>query len=226
MRFLFMLQIFQMPLKILFEDAHILAVSKPSGQVVIPGRGILSGEPLIKEVEKHTRTKMYVVHRLDRDAGGLMLFAKDPASHRALSLQFERRETHKKYWVAVEGRLAKDGCINQPLREFGSGRIGVHPDGKPSVTDYRIRDALSSQATLLEVSPQTGRRHQIRVHLYSIGHPVLGDRLYGKNRPVGGTPRLMLHAWKLGFTHPDGRTLNLQDDPPNDFMDLLRQIRI
>ena len=96
--------------------------------------------------------------------------------------------------------------------------MGIHPDGKPSVTDYTIREHRSG-STLLEVRPQSGRRHQIRVHLYSIGHPVMGDTLYGKDRPVGGAPRLMLHAWKLEFKKPNGEILSLVDDPPATFFD-------
>ena len=99
--------------------------------------------------------------------------------------------------------------------------MGVAAAGKPSVTEYKVREA-QGDSTLLEVNPQTGRRHQIRVHLYAIGHPVMGDTLYGKDRPVGGAPRLMLHAWKLEFEKPGGERLELLDEPPGDFTDYLQ----
>jgi 23S rRNA-/tRNA-specific pseudouridylate synthase len=135
-------------------------------------------------------------------------------------MQFERHEVLKSYLVLVQGRLETTGRIDQPLRAFGSGRMGIHAQGKPSSTDYQIREPLRG-ATLLEVTPKTGRRHQIRVHLYSIGHPVLGDPLYGKDRPVGGIARLMLHAASLEFTHPNGHRQKLQAAPPEDFANVL-----
>lgn len=209
---------------ILFEDDHLLAVSKPSGQVVIPGRGPLLGEPLQAELEHRCGKKIFVVHRLDRGASGLLLFAKDAPTHRSLSMQFERHEVRKSYLVLVQGCLETSGRVDQPLRAFGSGRMGIHAQGKASTTEYRVREPLRG-ATLLEVTPQTGRRHQIRVHLYSIGHPVMGDPLYGKDRPVGGISRLMLHAASLEFTNPKGDRQTLQTDPPEDFAGVLALLR-
>ena len=120
------------------------------------------------------------MHRLDRDASGLVLFAKDAAAHRDLCLLFEGRRIGKLYQAWVQGQVACDGAVERPLREYGSGRSGVCPpgSGKPALTRYRVR-SRSAQASLLEVAPETGRRPQIRVHLHSLGHPVLGDRLYG-----------------------------------------------
>ncbi len=207
-----------MAIQILYEDENLIALSKPSGQVVIPGRGDLQGEPLIKELEAHLGRKTFVVHRLDRGASGLVLFAKDAATHRLVSLQFEKRLVKKSYVALVLGHVETGGQIDQPLRSFGSGRMGIHPEGKPSLTEYKVRERLPG-STLLEVTPLTGRRHQIRVHLYSIGHPVMGDTLYGKDRPVGGASRLMLHAWKLELQKPNGEILSLADDPPANFFD-------
>ena len=209
---------------ILFEDPHLLAVSKPSGQVVIPGRGDIPGEPLITEVERQAGHKMFVVHRIDRGASGLVLIAKTPQAHRFLSVQFERREVKKTYLVLVQGILDTGGRVDEPLRAYGSGRTGVSAEGKPSVTEFQTRELMKG-ATLLEVTPLTGRRHQIRVHLFSLGHPVMGDPLYGKERPIGGAQRLMLHAWTLEFRHPDGRTLALRADPPPDFENVLTFLR-
>jgi tRNA pseudouridine32 synthase/23S rRNA pseudouridine746 synthase len=209
---------------ILFEDSHLLAVAKPSGQLVIPGRGDLPGKPLAAELENYAGRKVFVVHRLDRGASGIVLFAKDADTHRHLNFQFEGRLVQKSYLVLAQGKVVTDGRVDQPLHTFGSGRMGIHPKGKSSQTHFKVREALK-EATLLEVIPLTGRRHQIRVHLYSIGHPVMGDALYGKNRPVGGVARLMLHAWKLNFKMPGRKPLALEAAPPQDFETILRDFR-
>jgi 23S rRNA-/tRNA-specific pseudouridylate synthase len=124
---------------------------------------------------------------------------------------------HKLYLALVKGCLEADGVVDQPLRAFGSGRIGLATDtGKASLTRYRVL-GRAEQASLLEVTPETGRRHQIRVHLYSLGYPILGDPLYGQNRPVGGVERLMLHAWRLDFELHQAR-YRLCVPPGKDFL--------
>lgn len=185
-------------LKVLFEDARVLAVEKPSGTLVIPGRGDTA--PTLQQLASaRLGRKALVVHRLDREASGLVLFAKTAAAHAALNGAFERRETSKLYLALVAGALAGEGTVDAPLREFGSGRTGVAPDGKPSVTLYKALGPRPG-GTLVEIRLITGRRHQIRAHLASLGHPLLGDPLYGPPpRPVGGARRLMLHAWKLSI---------------------------
>jgi RluA family pseudouridine synthase len=174
-----------------------LALSKPAGQPSIPGRGEI-GEPLNVSAARHAGAKVFIVHRLDREASGLIVFAKDARTHRDLCARFEAHEVKKKYLAAVQGEVSGEGVIRSPIKEFGSGRMGVGPGGKPSITRYRNLRPLRA-ASLLEVEPLTGRRHQIRVHLYSIGHPILGDPLYGQQRPVGGAPRLLLHSLELDF---------------------------
>ena len=163
---------------------------------------------------------MFVVHRIDRGASGLVLIAKTSQAHRFLSVQFERREVKKTYLVLVQGILDTGGRIDHSLRAFGSGRIGVSAAGKPSVTEFQVRERLKG-ATLLEVTPLTGRRHQIRVHLFSLGHPVMGDPLYGKDRPVGGAPRLMLHAFRVKL---EGNG-DFKADLPDDFLRVLDRFR-
>jgi RluA family pseudouridine synthase len=206
-------------LTVLHEDNHLIAVSKPSGQLVIPGRGP-SGQTLREEVEECVRGKVFVVHRLDQGASGVVLFAKDPGTHRQLCLDFENHRIEKIYLVLVRGRLERDGRVDQPLREFGSGRVGVDSRGKPSVTEFKVREKFEA-ATLLEVRPQSGRRHQIRVHLYSLNHPVMGDTRYGAPRPVGGISRLMLHAFRVK-TEGGG---DFKADPPEDFLRVLNRFR-
>ena len=203
------------PLVILFEDKKIIAVNKPSGQAVIPGRG-LALEPLVNQVTTHMGSKAFVVHRIDLETSGIVIFAKDADMHRKLSQLWEEKGVQKTYFAWVQGIVEKPmGSLKAHLKEFGSGRMGVDPKGKPSETHYKVLKT-QGRATLLEVQPVTGRRHQIRVHLYHFGHPVLGDPLYGQERPVGGQPRLLLHAYQLRFKH-EGEELVLTAEPPADF---------
>jgi len=206
--------------EIVFEDARLLAASKPAGQTVIPGRG-LAEEPLNAALGRRLGGRVFVVHRLDRDASGLVVFAKDAAAHRALCGLFEGRRVSKLYLALAQGRLEGEGAVDHPLRAFGSGRCGVclPGAGKPSLTRYRVR-AAAEAASFMEVAPATGRRHQIRVHLHSLGHPLLGDPLYGKDLPVGGVERLMLHSWSLDFDLPWGR-YGLCAPPGQDFLRVL-----
>lgn len=208
-------------LSILHRDERIVAVAKPVGEIVVPGRGPSPEEPLSHRLGREVGGPVFVVHRLDREASGVVLFARDAEAHRALSLQFERREVGKVYLVAVLGPVDAPGEVARPLREFGSGRVAVDERGKPAVTRYRVLRRWAG-ATLLEVEPVTGRRHQIRVHLYSIGHPVLGDTRYGEVRPVGGADRLMLHAHQISFEHPDGSPMTIRSEAPADFEAVLR----
>lgn len=228
---------------IVFEDERLVAVSKPVDRVVIPGRGEV-GLPLHAEAERLLGRRLFVVHRLDREASGLVVFAKDADAHRALCAGFRGRSMHKTYLALADGLIEADGEVRTPLREFGSGRVAADPRGKPSLTRYKIREKFS-KATLLEAFPVTGRRHQVRAHLFSIGHPVLGDTRYGKERPVGGAPatglnaagtaraendmraapRLMLHGLELSFKGPGGKVILLRAEPPPDFVKVLEGFR-
>lgn len=178
-------------MRIVYEDERVLAVDKPAGVPTVPGRGEI-GKPVTELVGR----RVWVVHRLDRDASGLLLLAKDAATHKSLCALFERRETEKTYLAVVLGPLSGEGVVDAAIREFGSGRSAAAADGKPSLTRWKALGAAEG-GTHVEARPVTGRRHQLRVHFYTLGHPILGDRLYGKDRPVGGAARLMLHSWKL-----------------------------
>ncbi|MEZ5962659.1 MAG: RluA family pseudouridine synthase [Planctomycetota bacterium] len=203
--------------RLLFDDGSVLALYKPSGLPTVPYRQGERQHCLRAWAEETLGHRVYVVHRLDRDTSGVLVFAKDARAHRALSLQFERRQTHKRYLAAVAGHVAEpSGEIDAPLREFGSGRVAVDARGKAAHTRYTRRERLDG-ADLLEVEILTGRRHQIRVHLYHLGHPVLGDPTYGDARPVGGARRLMLHAARLELAALDGDRLVLEVPPPPDF---------
>lgn len=200
---------------ILFEDESVLAVDKPAGRPTIPGRGAI-GEALNVELERRLGRRLFVVHRLDREASGLVVFAKDAQTHRELCAQFEERRAEKSYLAVVAGALAGEGVVSLPLKEFGSGRVAPAPGGKPSRTRWRAERALRG-ATLLLVKPETGRRHQIRAHLCALGHPILGDPSYGPApRPVGGAGRLMLHALALRLEAGE-RRYDLTAAPGADF---------
>lgn len=183
--------------RVLHDDGRVLVLFKPAGLPTVPYRTGDRATCLRAWVETTLGERVFVVHRLDKDTSGVIVMARDADTHRMLSGLFEHRRVRKTYLAAVVGHIAADaGVIDAPLREFGSGRIAVDPRGRPSETSFRVRERLRD-ADLLEVSPKTGRRHQIRVHLYHLGHPVLGDVTYGRDRPVGGAARLLLHAWRL-----------------------------
>ncbi len=204
--------------RILFEDDRLVAVDKPAGRPTIPGRGDV-GEALNAELERRLGRKLFVVHRLDREAGGVVVFAKDAATHRLLCAQFEGRTAKKVYLAAVQGALSGAGLIDAPLKEFGSGRVAPASGGRPSRTRWTFERAWCG-ATLLRVEPETGRKHQIRAHLASIGHPILGDPRYGPPpRPVGGARRLMLHA--LSLSVEAGRAYAFEAPVPADFAAVL-----
>jgi 23S rRNA-/tRNA-specific pseudouridylate synthase len=147
-----------------------------------------------------------------------MLYALTADAHRWLNTAFERREVHKTYLAVTHGRLASDaGVIARPLREFGSGRMGVDDArGKPSETRYEVVQR-TDRFSLVRAFPLTGRRHQIRVHLYSLGHPIVGDARYGDRALQRGYPRLMLAAVGLALRLPSGRDLSLHDCVSDDF---------
>lgn len=208
---------------VVFEDERLVAVNKPAGQPAIPGRGDI-GEALNKELERRLGVRLWVVHRLDREASGLMVFAKDAETHKALCADFESRRADKTYLAAVTGVVAGEGRADAPLKEFGSGRTAPAPDGRPSLTRWKVSRPLRG-ATLLKVTPLTGRRHQIRAHLCASGHPLLGDPLYGPPpRPVGGAARLMLHALTLSL--PTGPGYELKAEPGRDFDAVLAGLKL
>jgi len=208
---------------VLFEDDDVLAAAKPEGVLSVSQKG---EQGLPDFLRSRHAGKLLPVHRLDRGASGVIVFAKTPEAHRDLNGQFDRREVHKTYLALVDGATASNrGQINAPLREFGSGRMGVDPKrGKPSTTDWKVAERFDA-ATLLRVSPATGRRHQIRAHLYHIGHPILGDLRYGDKARQQAFPRLMLHALSLEFALPSGERVTVEAPPPPSFEAVLADLR-
>jgi len=209
---------------ILFEDDDILAVNKPEGLATIPERRA-KGDSVFEALSNERDEKLYVVHRIDKETSGLILFARTAATHRWLCRQFEDRTVSKTYLALCHGAIVGDrGTIEEPLRQFGSGRVAVDPErGKPSVTEYEVRQRCE-HFTLVAAYPRTGRRHQIRVHLYHLGHLIVGDPLYGDKVLQQGFDRLMLHAWKLSVRLPSGRTLALEAPLPESFTRVLEAV--
>ncbi|MDA8132699.1 MAG: RNA pseudouridine synthase [Elusimicrobia bacterium] len=209
-------------IEVLKETPELLVVNKPSGVLTMPARGDLARAKHLVGLLHQRFGRVYVTHRLDKDASGLIIFARTPEAHKYYSGLFETRAVEKTYLVAVEGQVReRKGEIDKPLKQRGSGRMSVAFDGKPSLTRYAVLEK-HKKATVLEVSIVTGRRHQIRAHLYSIGHPVVGDPMYGDAAKQAAYPRLMLHSWKLKFKDTAGKTLSFEADPPADFLGVLK----
>jgi RluA family pseudouridine synthase len=209
--------------RVLFENADYLAVDKPEGVISIAEAGKGGLPELLKDVFPG---RLFPVHRLDREASGVIVYAKSADAHRHLNGQFDRREVRKTYLALVHGTTGPaSGLVNAPIREFGSGRMGVDVRrGKPSSTEWKIAERLDG-ATLVQVHPATGRRHQIRVHLFHIGHPIVGDLKYGDRTLQGRYPRLMLHALEVEFALLSGERVTVGAPPSQSFEDVLSGLR-
>jgi tRNA pseudouridine32 synthase/23S rRNA pseudouridine746 synthase len=193
------------PLDVLHEDHQILIVNKPAGLLSVPGKTPELADCLIARLEI-AYPQVLLVHRLDRDTSGVMVFALTPHAQRHLGLQFEKRQTKKTYLARVAGRMEpKTGTVDLPLIVDWPNRPlqMVDPEnGKPAVTDWRVMKA-SDVESRVQLYPLTGRSHQLRVHMLALGHPILGDPLYA-SETAEQYPRMMLHAEELRLRHPDG----------------------
>lgn len=231
-----------LPLELLYEDEEVLAVNKLPGQVVHPAPGHPGGTVLNAVLHAFpdvsgtgARERPGLVHRLDAETSGILLFARTPHALEHLQEQFKSRTTEKVYVCICRG-------IPHPIAQEVNRPIGRHPvhrqkrcvDGtgaKPALTSFRMLQGLAQgEASLLEVKIHTGRTHQIRVHLDSVQHPVLGDPVYGGRRttlpaPWPKPPRLLLHARELAFTHPrTSERIRLSCPPPPDFEQILQAL--
>jgi len=220
------------PLNIIYEDDDLLVVDKPAGLAVHPAPGhpghtlvnaILSHFPRLADVSDSLRPG--VVHRLDKDTSGVMLVAKNKTAQANLSDQFKAHSVHKTYLVLVKGRLTpEEGIIEAPMGRDPRNRkrMAVVAEGREARTEYRVIKYISSY-TLLKVMPETGRTHQIRVHLSAIGYPVVGDKVYGVKSPY--LSRQFMHASRLGFKLPStGEYVEFTSDLPPDLEQALRDI--
>lgn len=231
-----------LPLAIVYEDADLLVVNKAAGMAVHVGAGLKSGT-LVNALLNHIQTlssaggelRPGIVHRLDKMTSGLVLVAKNDAAHRGLSEQFKSREVHKTYLALVHGRVAADrGEIRKPVGRDPQRRTRMKVGGiapREALTVYRVLRRFA-RFTLMEAMPQTGRTHQIRVHLASLGHPVVGDTTYGapvrlrwEGREEPTLPRTFLHAARLAFVHPiTGVRLQFESPLPEELAAYLARV--
>tara|TARA_R110002049_G_scaffold44333_5_gene129990 strand:- start:40787 stop:41434 length:648 start_codon:yes stop_codon:yes gene_type:complete len=197
----------QDPLVVLHEDAEVLLVDKPAGLLSVPGKGPHLADCLLARVQAVFPDAL-LVHRLDRDTSGVMIFALTPYAQRHLGLQFEKRMTRKTYVARVWGVPSdKTGTIDLPLIVDWPNRplqMVCHETGKAAQTDWRVLKD-EGETSRIRLMPKTGRSHQLRVHMLALGHPILGDPFYATG-PARDFPRLMLHSEELRFNHPQGGT--------------------
>ncbi len=222
---------------IIFEDAAILVIDKPYGVVV--NRAETTKEETIQDwiLQCHSEVtagigeffeKSGIVHRLDKDTSGVLVIAKTPDTYEKLKAQFQNREVTKKYLALVHGKVEPpEGVINVPIERspFNRMQFGVFPGGREAVTSYKVIKLLSSYS-LLEISPHTGRTHQIRVHLKYLGHPIVSDPIYGGRKQLRldlkFCPRLFLHATSLKIKHPTtGEILEFKSALPEKLQKVL-----
>ncbi|MFQ5597031.1 MAG: RluA family pseudouridine synthase [Nitrospiria bacterium] len=227
------------PLDILFEDQNFVVINKPAGMVVHPAPGHYEGT-LVHALLHHCkdlvgiggRERPGIIHRLDKDTSGILVVAKTDTAHRRLSKQFKDHTIERVYLAIVCGKMKKGGKLSLPI-----GRDRIHrkkissntASPREAETHFNILERFHN-ATLLEIRPQTGRTHQIRVHMAHLGHPLIGEKVYGAKKAKGfeiPASRHMLHAASLGFAHPVDRKPLLFSSPlPPDMADILAKLRL
>jgi 23S rRNA pseudouridine1911/1915/1917 synthase len=224
------------PLNVVFEDDTLIVIDKPVGLVVHPGSGNWSGT-LMNALLHHAPSlaevpRAGIVHRLDKDTSGLLVVAKTLTAQTALVRQLQARTVRRHYLALAHGQVLQDGLVDAPIGRHmrDRTRMAVVGGGREARTHYVIRERFT-RCTLLECRLETGRTHQIRVHMANIAHPLVGDQVYG--RKVSGDARLdsfsrqALHAWRLALEHPkSGEEMSWETPLPQDFSDLLESLRI
>ncbi|WP_299921150.1 RluA family pseudouridine synthase [uncultured Pelagimonas sp.] len=192
------------PVEVLYEDSDVLAVNKPAGLLSVPGKTEDLADCLLTRIEVAFPTAR-LVHRLDRDTSGVMIFGLTAYAQRHLNAQFEARKTKKTYVARLFGTLEpKEGEVDLPLTVDWPNRprqMVCHETGKPSLTEWKVA-RYGDNETRVKLFPKTGRTHQLRVHMLSLGHPIIGDPLYAPETS-GDFDRMMLHAEELRFSHPE-----------------------
>lgn len=230
------------PLSIIFEDEHLIVVNKPVGLVVHPGAGN-PDQTLVNALLHYAPTlsllpRAGIIHRLDKDTSGLLVIAKTLSVHHALIQQMQARAIHREYRAIVQGEMISGGTIDEPVGRHPLHRtkMAVAKNGKPAVTHYRVLERFFMH-TLLSVELETGRTHQIRVHLSHQHYPIVGDCVYGKHKnspllsiaaqaALRAFTHQALHAYRLILTHPvTGKTHNWTAEMPDDMQHLIRCLR-
>lgn len=225
------------PVAVVSEDEHVLVVSKPGRLVTHPtarrrtgtlvNRLLGMGIPL---APSGGELRPGIVHRLDAGTSGLLIVAKTDVAYAALREGFRQHAVDRRYLALVRGQVAHDRFgVEAPLGRRAAKIVVDRVDGRPATTSFEVRERMP-RATLLEAAPETGRTHQIRVHLSAIGHPILGDRAYGGGGDDAarvGLSRPFLHAWRLRFRHPvTGEQISLEDPLPGELVDVLTRVRL
>lgn len=224
------------PLDIRYEDSDILIVNKPKGMVVHPAPGHTSGT-LVNALMYHCDGNLSgingvlrpgIVHRIDRDTTGLLVVCKNDKAHLCLSEQLAVHSITRIYSCIVEGKITENGTVDAPIGRSQNDRkkMCVRPDGRHAVTHYYVKEPLGTKYTYMECHLETGRTHQIRVHMSSIHHPLLGDTVYGREKQPYNTEGQVLHAGVLGFRHPgSGEYMEFRSELPEYFENLLNKLR-
>lgn len=231
------------PLTVVHEDEDVLVLDKPVGLVVHPGAGnrshtlqnaLLGRDPALASIPRAG-----IIHRLDKDTSGLLVVARTPEAHTSLTRQIMARSVAREYLAVSVGVMTSGGTVDEPIGRHRSDRLrmAVRQDGRPAVTHYRVLERFRAH-TYLSVKLETGRTHQIRLHLSHLHYPIAGDQVYGGRfaQPKGASQRLLetlrgfkrqaLHATSLAFDHPrSGKRLSLQSAVPADFAELLAALR-
>jgi 23S rRNA pseudouridine1911/1915/1917 synthase len=221
-------------LSVVYEDEALAVIDKPSGMVVHPAPGHPSGTLADGLKQRGTTWSLLggteragIVHRLDRDTSGLLVVAKTEAAHRNLARQLSDRSLGRTYWALVHGGFREEtGTIDAPIARHPRDRrrMAIVEGGREAVTDFRVVERLAG-ASVLELSLRTGRTHQIRVHLASIGHPIIGDAVYGRPDPVLGRPAL--HAMRLRLVHPtDGSERTFESPVSSELVEAAARLRV
>jgi len=238
-------------LDVIFENEKFVAVNKPAGLLTIPDRHDETINSLYKILQQQYQ-KIFIVHRLDKETSGIILFAKDEATHKFLSQLFEQRNVEKYYLGIIQGTLqnlpagrqVKKGTIEAPIMEHPSGKgMMVHAKGKQSVTEYEVLEEYGIYS-LVQFQIHTGRTHQIRVHMKLAGHPIACDELYGDPKPILLSSfkkkfklskhdeeerpllsRLALHSYELKFKDQDNKAYDLKAELPKDMRAFLQQLK-
>ena len=225
------------PIEIVYEDDDIVVVNKPKGLVVHPANGNPDGT-LVNAIMAKCKTSLSgiggelrpgIVHRLDKDTSGLLIIAKNDKAHINMSEQIKNRQVKKIYIALVKGVVKEnEATINMPIGRSTKDRkkMAVRKDGKEAVTHFKVLKRYDNKYTLLELKIDTGRTHQIRVHMAEIGHPVVGDMVYSNGKNEFGIEGQMLHAKSLDFKHPiTGKDMHLEAELPEYFKNVLQELQ-
>lgn len=226
----------EIPISIVYEDNDIIVVNKPKGMVVHPANGNPDGT-LVNAILAICKDSLSgiggeirpgIVHRLDKDTSGLIIIAKNDSAHIKMSKQIQDREVTKKYIALVRGNVIEDeATIDMPIARSKKDRkkMAIDKDGKEAITHFKVLQRYNDKYTLLELKIDTGRTHQIRVHMSYIGHPVIGDEVYSNGKNEFGIKGQMLHARYLEFKHPiTGEELKLEASIPEYFEKILEEL--